>query len=530
MTDASGWDELLAPTDIPDTVTDILEPDPPARDKSKPAQATELVQMAHARYNVVRGDDAKSYAVAHDLPSVAFGLRGSGGLRQQLAATYFAEKDRAASSSALQDALAVLEGEAMRTSETQVHLRTGKHEGAIIIDRATPNGHAIKVSGQGVTMLERSPILFRRSPLSLAFPVPAPTASLDPLRDLLNVDEAGFRLIVAYAVAAWIPDIAHPILALMGQQGAAKSSCARTILGLIDPSAASLMTQPRSGDDWAVTAHNAYAIGLDNVSHLQPWLQDALCKAVTGDVFVRRELYSDDGITALPFRRPIAITSIDPGALQGDVADRLLTVELQAISPTARRTEAEVSEQLEANRGIITAALLELLAGILHELPTTTLREKPRMADFAMVLAALDAHTGWSTLQDYLTAANGAARDVVEGDRFASAVVELALSSGYWQGTCKTLRELITPDRPPRGWPESSRAVAAKLKRFQPALLAAGVAVARRDSRTNQGAIYELHRTGAPECVTCRNPLGVSAVTPNHPHCTPTLDDDQEPF
>ncbi|MBU1249751.1 MAG: ATP-binding protein [Actinobacteria bacterium] len=492
-----------------------------------PNQATEIVQLARARYNVVRGEDGKSYAVAHDLPGVAFGLRGAGGLRQQLAAAYFDEKRRAASGSALQDALAVLEGDAMRSPEARVHLRTGRHEGAIIIDRATPNGHAIKITAEGHRVVERSPILFRRSPVGMVFPEPKGEGSLEPLRELLNVDDAHFRLVVAYAVSAWIPDIAHPILALTGQQGTAKTTAARMVLGLIDPSAASLMSQPRNGDDWAVTAHNAYAIGLDNVSRMQPWLQDALCKAVTGDAFVRRELYSDDSLSVLHFRRPIALTTIDPGALQGDVADRLLQIELQPISPTQRRTEAEVQERLESNRVRITSALLQLLSAVLRELPTTNLREKPRMADFALVLAALDSATGWSTLPDYLAAAETAARDVVDGDTFATAVVELVSRAGHWEGTCLDLLEKVSGEKPPREWPGTPRAVAAKLARFTPALIAAGIDVHRREERTNRGAIYELSRLDAPACAACGRPLGINANASTHGACAPTL---EEPF
>jgi hypothetical protein len=535
MTERIGWESLgIIDDHAPEVFPELASANDAATSPQDPkqSQATEIMSMARARFNVIRGDDGKSYAVAHDQPGVAFGLRGSGGLRQQLAATFYDEKNRVASGGALQDALATIEGEALRAPETPVHLRCGRHRETIIIDRADPQGHVIEVSAQGWRSVERSPILFRRSAVSLQFPLPAQVGDLEPLRDLVNVDETGFRLLVAYIVAAWIPDIPHPILALMGEQGVAKSSAARIVLNFIDPSAASLVSQPRSADDWAVTAYNVYALGLDNVSRMQPWLQDALCKAVTGDVFVRRELYSDDGLWPMRFRRAIVLTTIDPGSLQGDVADRLLPIELQRIKSTNRRTDRELTAAIEKHRPAVLAALLDIFAGVLRELPNVTLEQLPRMADFAEVLAALDASMGWDTLRDYTTATESAARDVVDGDSFAGAVVDLIHRLGYWEGTCQQLLSRLVTESTPKGWPETARAIAARLKRLSPALRAAAIEVDRKEERSREGAVYRLQRLGAPACLDCRKPLSRSAqdsALTVHASCTPPLHD-EEPF
>lgn len=533
MSDASSWDELgliddRDPVAIIEQLTDTRAEASPRG----PSQSTELMSIARARYNVVRGDDGRSYAVAHDQPGVAFGLRGSRGLRTQLAAAFYAERGRVVSGSALTDALATIEGDAMSAPEVPVHLRAGRHRDGIIIDRADPQGHVLEVTAAGWRELERSPILFRRTNLSLEFPVPAKTGDLAPLRELLNVDENALRLVVAYIVAAWIPDIPHPTLAFMGEQGVAKSSAARLALNLIDPAAASLISQPDSLVDWAVNAYNVYAVGLDNVSHMRPWLQDALCKAVTGDTITRRELYSDHELTAMSFRRVVMLTTIDPGALQGDVADRLMPIELQRITEDKRRTDRELDVAIVQSRPIILAALLDLLAAVLRELPSVQLTQKPRMADFAEVLAALDAATGWSTLEDYLATTRSAARDVVEGDSFAAAVLKLVHGLGYWEGTCLQLLHKLTTDTTPKSWPETARAIAARIKRLSPALRAAGLEVERKEERSRDGAIYRLSRISGPACVACGRPLPAAAADNGarlHTGCTPPIDL-EEPF
>jgi hypothetical protein len=537
-----GWGSLY-PGDVTAEIPDAFDgaeafddSRPPKRESSAaervqrgPNQATELVQLARARYEVIRGDDGKLYATARTLPGVAFGLHGKGGLRSQLAAAYYDEKSRAAGGGALQDALAVLEGDAMRAPERSVHLRTGRHRGALIIDRATPHGHAIRITAAGWSLVDQSPILFRRSAVSMQMPIPEAGGDLSALRNVLNLDDASFRLVIAFALAAFIPDIAHPILALIGQQGTAKTTAARIVLNLIDPSAGSLQSQPRTAEEWAVAAFNVYGIGLDNVSVLPAWLQDALCKAVTGDAFVRRELYSDDTVTVLRYRRPIALTTIEPGALQGDVADRLLPVELQPIDARHRRTEADVMKAVETAGPQTLGALLDLLAKVLRELPNVKLEEKPRMADFAEVLAALDAATGWTTLHDYMAAADSAARDVVDGDSFASAVVEHLRRVGYWEGRCidllHALENDLPDDRRPRDWPRTAKAVQQKLVRTTQPLASSGVVVTRDHARSNRGAIYRLElRTERILCDVCHTPLDPTLAASGertHPTCDP---------
>jgi hypothetical protein len=398
----------------------------------------------------------------------------------------------------------------------------GRHNDAIIIDRATPTGHAIKVTAKGWELLAVSPILFRRSGISMAMPAPERGGDLEALRALLNLDEQRFRLVVAWMLAALIPDIPHPILALSGQQGTAKTTAARIILSFVDRSAAGLISQPKNEESWAVSASNIWGIGLDNVSSMQPWLQDALCKAVTGDAFVRRELYSDDSLTVLRFLRPIALTTIDPGALQGDVADRLLLIELSPINTTNRRTEADIEEAIESIRASATGTLLDLLADVLRTLPSTKLDEKPRMADFALLLAALDTVTGWTTLRDYLAATNIAARDVLDGDSFGSALRNMVIARGYWQGTGSDLREILNSDSH-RDHPANPRGVSGRLSRLAPALAAAKISVFKHE-HSRIGITYTISHDLAPKCTVCELPIhpetAKSGVT-THPTCVP---------
>jgi hypothetical protein len=455
-------------------------PDADPDAKGQNSQASRLVALAVGQYNLVNGGDGRSYAVDRDGPNVALPLRGRDGLRQRLARTYYHRTGVAAGGSALADALTVIDGMAADSPTVPVGLRVARHEGAIVLDLGEAAGQAVVVRPGGWRLVDMSPVLFRRTTLTGPIPAPNPpgTGTLAGLRELLNVDDTGFRLIVAWLVAALVPDIPHPILLLYGEQGTAKSTAAKMAVRLVDPSPAPMRTPPKDIRAWSVTASASWTVALDNVSTIAAWFSDTLCKAVTGDGIVDRALFTDDDVSVISFRRVIAITSIDAGSLAGDLAERIIPVELQPIPDDQRRTEEEVEAAFLAAVPATLAALLDLAAQVLAELPKVRVDRLPRMADFARILAALDQAQGWETLPAYLKLGAETNRAVLDADPFATAV--LGLLSGQavgWVGTATQLLETITPDHPPKGWPSSGNRVTAALRRISPALRAAGYAI-----------------------------------------------------
>ncbi len=469
-----------------------------AEDTRGPSQAAVLARLAEEHYRLLRSDDGRPYAVRRSGPNIAVPLRGKGALRAQLAKIYAdASSGRVPSASALADALTVLEGRAADKDPEPVFLRLATHQDQIVLDLGTADGRCA-VIGPGGSMREpRSPVLFRRT--NLTSPIPDPVRDgdgLDKLRDLLNAEEKDFRLIIAWLLAALIPDMPHPIMALHGEQGSAKSSTAQMLVDLIDPSPAPLRSvPPRDMKQWAVTASASWAVALDNVSTIPGWLSDTLCKAVTGDGYVDRVLYSDDDVTVLAFRRAVLMTSIDPGDLAGDLAERLLVIELQPILDTGRRPEAEVRAAFAEARPAILASLLDLLAQVLAVLPGVKLDQMPRMADFARILAAVDQVQDWVTLQDYLNASRNVAADVISGDPFARAVIGMA--DHGWTGTAThLLAAIVPPDPRPKDWPKDATRAAGKLKRIATELRKIGVEVSEaRSTGRDRLRWYKIERT-----------------------------------
>jgi len=448
-----------------------------------PSTATELVELADSAYTFGVSTTGRPYAVPVDGPRVAQLLRGHGSLRADLARRYHQATGRVAGGQALSDALCVLEGNAQQADPVELHLRVARWQDGLVVDLGAPDGQVVHIGPAGWQVLDTTPgPLFRRTAASQPLPEPHRPGNLGALRRLLNVADDDWPLLAAVLVSFLLPDIPRPVLALTGEQGTAKSSATRLLVQLVDPSAAPTRSPPANVRDWATVASGSYVVGLDNLSGLQPWLSDAMCRAVTGDGIVTRRLYTDDDMTVLAFRRAIVVNGIDLGRLRGDIADRMVMLELARVDPRHRLDDAELAAAWQAVHPKAFAGLLDLTGRVLAELPSVQLHERPRMADFARVLAAVDQVLGTHALTAYLGQARRLAGDILDDDPVSTAL-GTSIRSG-WQGTAAELHELLTPVDRPKEWPATARALGSHLRRLAPALRSTGWQVDEPAGRT----------------------------------------------
>ncbi len=434
---------------------DDTEPD-------KKSAATKLVELAQGRYDFGVSESGEAFALPRSGPKIVHLLRGSKqSLRAQLAREFFRKNKKAAPQQALADALLVIEGMAQENEPTELYLRVAKAQGALWLDLGDQSGRVIRICGDGWTVKDSAPVLFKRTILNSSLPVPERGGSLDDLWRRINVRPEDRPLLLAYLVAALEPDLPHPVLTLLGEQGTGKTTTAKLLVTLLDPSPVPTRKPPRDAESWVTAAQGSWLVCLDNLSDVPPWLSDSICRAVTGDGDVRRKLYTDGDHAVFAFRRVVMINSIDLGATRGDLAERMLPVHLDVIHEDQRLGEDEIWPTWEQEHPKILGALLDLAAGIAGVLPSVRLASKPRMADFAKRIAAVDQVLGTSGLEHYLGKQKTMATDSLTGDDFIMAVQSL----GEFEGTAADLLKQLEHDRPPKGWPRNARAVTTKLKR-----------------------------------------------------------------
>src|SRR6185437_4707130 len=132
-----------------------------------------------------------------------------------------------------------------------------------------------------------------------------------------------------------------------------------------------------------IAAGNGYLLVFDNVSHLSPWLSDALCRLASGGGFATRMLYTDQDEVLIDATRPVILNGIEDFVARPDLGDRCVFLALTPIAHDERRTEAELNAAFEARRPALLGVLLDAIAHGLRALPHVRLDAKPRMADFA---------------------------------------------------------------------------------------------------------------------------------------------------
>lgn len=453
-------------------------------EKKGPSQATTILRLMRERYRPLLGDDGQPYAVAKRGANIALPLRGNGGLRTQAAKMYADEtRGTAPSGSALTDALTVFSGLAEQCEPEPIHLRVARlSDGRIVVDQGTADGRCIIIGPDGWRKEKRSPVLFRRTRLSAPMPDPYTSGGFEKFRKLINVDEDDWQVIVGFMVATLFEDIPHPILGLFGLQGTAKSNATRMIINLVSPSAAPTRSSPRDLKTWVTGANAAWMTGLDNMSNIPDWLSDALCRASTGEGMVDRALYTDSDVSVISFRRVVVINGIDTGEMAGDLAERLIRVELNPIRK--RRDERALWADFDEARPYALGALLDLTVQVLKVLSDIEVEDAPRMADFARILAAIDQVNEWDTLGHYTAMARETQSDSLSpfGTAFKDFALKWCETNEEWRGTSTELFDKLVPrdqqskPKPPKEWPKP-KTMKGQIKRDMPALATFGIDV-----------------------------------------------------
>jgi hypothetical protein len=477
-----GLDDYLAAGHTVDDLMELVETEQEAQASAKPpSQATQLMELGRKLYRFGRSFSDESFAVSKSGPNVARSLRfGGSSLRAELAKHYAREHGSVPTQTALTNVFNVFDGWCLEQPAEELAVRMGRHNDSVIIDMGDDAGRAIAISRDGWQVLPQSPVLFRRSELTNPLPEPTRGGSIDDARRFFNMDDQSWVIFKGFLVASMMPGFPHPILLIRGQQGSAKSTSAKMLVELADPSPSPLRAVPRSQDDFAIMAAGSCMFAMDNLSFIPEWLSDALCRAVTGDAWIKRANYTDGGLSVHSYQRTIVLTAIDVGAMRGDLADRILPVDLEPIPKRQRKEEKVLLADFYAARPRILGSLLDLVAETMKAMGATRPTELPRMADFGRVLAAMDHATGTNAFQTYLQMTDTIAIEVTEGDEVAQAL------KSWVSGDVKTYSDTATgwlriltnqTERPSKFWPATPQHLSGRLKRLAPNLKLIGLEI-----------------------------------------------------
>lgn len=368
--------------------------------------------------------------------------------------------------------------------EVEVHIRCAKYGDDYYIDLCDGDWRAIRVNARGTTIVTEPPIYFTRTKFMRPLPEPASEGDIDPLWKHVNIPENSRLELLTFILDCFRPDTPFPILELTGEQGSAKSTSQRNIRAVIDPNKVDLRGRPKTVEDIYVAGANNWVCSFENLSHLTPEQQDALCTLATGGGFATRQFFTNGDEHVLETKRPVTLNGINPIATQPDLIERTISIDAPTIPPDKRLDEQTLRAEWDEDYPVVFAGILDLFASALAKLPDVVIKHKQRMADYQRLgesVAQSMGHPAGHFSSLYANrVADGADRSL-ETYGVAMAVQHLLDDNKGkpWEGTVGNLkRELeyaLSSDR--SNWPRSPRGLAGQLKRLAPGLRRRGISV-----------------------------------------------------
>ncbi len=475
----------------------------PTNGNARESQAELMVDLAKGFATFFHTPDCEVFAsitLNNHLENTAIRSRG---FKQWLGRLHYKQVKKPPGAQAVKDALDILEAEGLFDGkEVPLNVRYAEHEDCIYIDLGNENWDQIRIDKESWSVIgsKDSPVKFIRFQGMAAMPIPNHEGNIDLLQHFLNIEnESDWKLIVSWLVGSMRPTGPFPILVLQGEQGTAKSTTARFLRDIVDPSTIPFQSLPRSERDLIIAAAKSWVLNFDNLSYLRPLMSDAFCRLSTGGGFRTRALYTDDNERLFNSIRPMNMNGITDITTRHDLADRYLIVQLPHIPKDKRIPEKELMLYWNLTKDKIFGALCNALSVALANVETIKLNHLPRMADFATWVTAAEGAFSWkpgSFIQEYENNRKRLVEITLDADPVAVAVIRMIQQhrEHEWSGTASDLLKilgLINPDLLTlKAWPKQPNVLSGRLKRAATSLREMGIEIEWTKSGDRKIHIY----------------------------------------
>jgi len=327
-------------------------------------------------------------------------------------------------------------------------LRCAKINDEVYIDLCRPDWKVLKITKDEIKLVEENNIKLKRfnHMKELRYDRDANEEDLNLIFKYLSIQKPSERLLVKVdCILQAISDIPRVIDIFHGSPGSTKTSAMKFKRKILDPSSMDTLSLSKDKTELIQKMSHHYICNFDNVRKISNDFSDIFCRAVTGDAFSKRELYTDDEDVIYKIKRKLMFNGINVVGEEPDFLDRSVTYELTKIPKAQRKKESVLLAEFEKDQPKITGAIFKILQKSLSKVNLINIKELPRMADYCFWGEAVSQILGEKekvfTLT-YFEKIGALSREVLEANPVGLCLLEY-LKENSFEGTATELLEIL---------------------------------------------------------------------------------------
>lgn len=399
---------------------------------------------------------------------------------------FYTRTRKALRKESVSQAVTILKAKAQYDSRDAIELgvRVNEKDGAIWYDLSNPDWQAVKITTDGWSVEDDTPILFKRYRHQKAQCLPQHNGDIRRILKYINLQE-NHTLFLCWLVCCFVPNIPHAMPIFFGEKGAAKTTTCTLLKQSIDPSIFDTLTIPSDVRSFIINLQKHWFLPFDNVSRIGEETSDTLCRAITGGGIQQRKLFTDADDYIFTFQKCLALNGINNVANRPDLLDRAILIELCRIDESNRRELSELMADFEKDLPYILGGIFDILSKAMELYPTVKLDKLPRMADFARWGYAVGEALGGlgaEFLDEYNSNQGKRNIEIINTDIVATLVVAFMKDQTEWSGLVSELYNRLVTMAPQYGinykgkeFPSAPQFLSRRLNNLQSNLKEAGI-------------------------------------------------------
>jgi len=331
----------------------------------------------------------------------------------------------------------------------------------------------------------------------------------------LTIPEEDQLLMLVFLISLFVAGIAHPVLAVCGDQGSSKSFLCNILNRLIDPTLTERIIQPKNERDLIQTLRQKYVTVLDNISKIDQRVSDILCQVCTGGGVSYRQLYTDEGENIAQFRHVVIINSIRLPIVNADLMDRAIIIKLQRIAPENRRPEQDLWHAFNLAQPRILGGIFDTIVKAMAIYPNVKIDKLPRLADFAKwgyAIAVALGQSGEQFLEDFTRNVKHQNENVAEKNVLCQSIISLMEGQSSHLGAVsevhKELKNIVGEDAKDETFPKLPHNMRSQMDLLRSTLLEHGITYHYFD-RQKTGVKILISNSAEQEMIESVPPLPV---------------------